>query len=113
MVVSGTIDLEVCAQALQSSDALGFYLRLGRNIVSCYQSVETEHKVLPCPPLKPLGDGINRWRFGGVPFSWRDLTPVSMLALDQFVLWVHADTPYKTTADYVAAIKASPDKTFK
>lgn len=71
MVVSGTIDLEVCVQALQSSDALGFYLRLGRNIVSCYQSVETEHKVLPCPPLKPLGDGINRWRFGGVPFSWR------------------------------------------
>ena len=49
----------------------------------------------------------------GVPFSWRDLTPVSMLALDQFVFWVHADTPYKTTADYVAAIKAQPDKTFK
>lgn len=49
----------------------------------------------------------------GVPFVWRDLTPVSMLALDQFVLWVHADTPYKTTADYVAAIKAAPDKTFK
>lgn len=49
----------------------------------------------------------------GVPFSWRDLTPVSMLALDQFVLWVHSDTSYKTTADYVAAIKAAPDKTFK
>lgn len=49
----------------------------------------------------------------GVPFNWRDLTPVSMLALDQFVFWVHADTPYKTTADYVAAIKAAPDKTFK
>jgi len=49
----------------------------------------------------------------GVPFSWHDLTPVSMLALDQFVLWVHADTSYKTTADYVAAIKAAPEKTFK
>jgi tripartite-type tricarboxylate transporter receptor subunit TctC len=49
----------------------------------------------------------------GVPFTWRDLTPVSMLALDQFVLWVHADSPYKTTADYLAAIKAAPDKTFK
>ena len=49
----------------------------------------------------------------GVPFVWRDLTPVSMLALDQFVLWVHADSPYKTTADYLAAIKAAPDKTFK
>ena len=27
----------------------------------------------------------------GVPFNWRDLTPVQMLALDQFVLWRHAD----------------------
>src|SRR3954471_4354968 len=31
----------------------------------------------------------------GVPFNWRDLTPVKMMALDQFVLWVIADTPYK------------------
>ncbi|HEX3141506.1 MAG TPA: tripartite tricarboxylate transporter substrate-binding protein [Rhizobacter sp.] len=49
----------------------------------------------------------------GVPFNWRDLTPVSMLALDQFILWVNADSPYKTTKDYIAAIKAAPDKTFK
>ena len=49
----------------------------------------------------------------GVPFNWRDLTPVSMLALDQFVLWVNADTPYKATNDYITAIKAQPDKTFK
>jgi putative tricarboxylic transport membrane protein len=49
----------------------------------------------------------------GVPFNWRDLTPVSMLALDQFVLWVNADTPYKTTKDYITAIKAQPDKAFK
>ena len=31
----------------------------------------------------------------GVPFNWKDLTPVAMLALDQFVLWVNAETPYK------------------
>ncbi len=49
----------------------------------------------------------------GVPFNWRDLTPVSMLALDQFVLWVNAETPYKTAQDYISAIKAQPDKTFK
>jgi tripartite-type tricarboxylate transporter receptor subunit TctC len=36
-----------------------------------------------------------------------------MLALDQFILWVHSDTPYKTAADYMAAVKAQPDKTFK
>jgi putative tricarboxylic transport membrane protein len=47
----------------------------------------------------------------GVPFSWKDLTPVSMLALDQFVLWVNAETPYKTAKEYVDAVKAAgPNK---
>ncbi|HSD52565.1 MAG TPA: tripartite tricarboxylate transporter substrate binding protein [Burkholderiales bacterium] len=47
----------------------------------------------------------------GVPFSWKDLTPVSMMALDQFVLWVNADTPYKSAKDYIeAAKKAGPGK---
>ena len=43
----------------------------------------------------------------GVPFSWKDMTPVSMLALDQFVLWVNADAPYKTAKEYIAAVKAA------
>jgi tripartite-type tricarboxylate transporter receptor subunit TctC len=43
----------------------------------------------------------------GVPFNWRDLTPVSMLALDNFVLWVNAESPYKTARDYFAAVKAA------
>jgi len=41
----------------------------------------------------------------GVPFSWKDLTPVARLALDQFILWVNAETPYKTAKEYVAAVK--------
>ncbi len=41
----------------------------------------------------------------GVPFSWKDLTPVKMMALDEFVLWVNAETPYKTAKDYVEAAK--------
>ena len=47
----------------------------------------------------------------GVPFNWKDLTPVSMLALDQFILWVNADTPYKTAKEYLEAVKkAGPGK---
>jgi putative tricarboxylic transport membrane protein len=42
----------------------------------------------------------------GVPFNWKDLTPVARLALDQFVLWVNAETPYKTAKDYIDAVKA-------
>jgi putative tricarboxylic transport membrane protein len=41
----------------------------------------------------------------GTPFSWRDYTPVSRLALDRFILWVNAETPYKTAKEYVAAVK--------
>jgi tripartite-type tricarboxylate transporter receptor subunit TctC len=41
----------------------------------------------------------------GVPFNWRDLTPVARLALDNFVLWVNADAPFKTAQEYIAAVK--------
>ena len=41
----------------------------------------------------------------GIPFNWKDLTPVKMLALDQFLLWVPADTPYNTAKDYMDATK--------
>src|SRR6187397_2058231 len=49
----------------------------------------------------------------GVPFSWKDLTPVRMMALDEFVLWVNAETPYKTANDYVAAVKAGGNNKYK
>jgi putative tricarboxylic transport membrane protein len=49
----------------------------------------------------------------GIPFNWKDLTPVAMLALDEFVLWVNAETPYKSVEDYVAAVKKAPPGQFK
>jgi len=49
----------------------------------------------------------------GVPFNWKDMTPVAMLALDQFVLWVNAEKPYKTATEYLAAVKAAGPNKFK
>jgi tripartite-type tricarboxylate transporter receptor subunit TctC len=49
----------------------------------------------------------------GVPFSWKDLTPVRMMALDQFVLWVNKDAPFKTAGEYIAAVKAGGNNKFK
>jgi|SRR5665213_427677 len=49
----------------------------------------------------------------GVPFNWKDLTPVEMMALDEFVLWVNSATPYKTSNEYIAAIKAAGPNKFK
>lgn len=49
----------------------------------------------------------------GVPFNWKDMTPVAMMALDQFVLWTNASKPYKTAQEYIAAAKAAGPSKFK
>jgi tripartite-type tricarboxylate transporter receptor subunit TctC len=49
----------------------------------------------------------------GVPFNWKDMTPVAMMALDQFVLWTNASEPYKNAGEYVAAVKAAGPNKFK
>ena len=49
----------------------------------------------------------------GVPFSRKDLTPVEMMALDQFVLWVNSETPYKSAKEYITAVKAGGPNKFK
>ncbi|MBM4315738.1 MAG: tripartite tricarboxylate transporter substrate binding protein [Deltaproteobacteria bacterium] len=46
----------------------------------------------------------------GLPFNWRDMTPVSRLALDYFVLWVNEESPYKTAKEYLDAVKKEPGK---
>jgi putative tricarboxylic transport membrane protein len=49
----------------------------------------------------------------GIPFNWKDLTPVAMLALDEFVLWVNADKPYKSTKEFIEALKKAPPGSMK
>lgn len=48
-----------------------------------------------------------------VPFNWRDMTPVSMMALDQFVLWVNAESPWQTPKAFFDALKAGNDRALK
>ena len=44
----------------------------------------------------------------GSRFSWRDLTPIARLLLDNFVLTVHADSPWKTVDDFIRAARSAP-----
>jgi putative tricarboxylic transport membrane protein len=46
----------------------------------------------------------------GSPFSWKDYTPIAMMALDEFVFWVNSKTPYKTPDEYLAAVKKAGGK---
>lgn len=43
--------------------------------------------------------------FQNLPFSYRDYTPIYLLALDNFPLWVHKDAKWKTAADFIAEAK--------
>jgi tripartite-type tricarboxylate transporter receptor subunit TctC len=42
-----------------------------------------------------------------IPFNWRELTPVSVMAFDEFVLWDNTQLPYKTTKEFIDAAKAA------
>ena len=42
-----------------------------------------------------------------IPFNWRELTPVSVIALDQFILWDNTTLPYKNVKEFVEAAKAA------
>src|SRR5213083_3103024 len=42
-----------------------------------------------------------------IPFHWRELTPVSVIALDQFVLWDNTTLPHKNVKEFIAAAKAA------
>jgi len=47
-----------------------------------------------------------------LPFNWREVTPVAMVAMDLFVLWTNTKDGYKSPMDYVNAVKQKPE-TFK
>ena len=42
-----------------------------------------------------------------IPFNWHELTPVALVALDQFVLWDNTTLPYKNVKEFVAAAKSA------
>jgi tripartite-type tricarboxylate transporter receptor subunit TctC len=43
-----------------------------------------------------------------LPVSWKDLTPISRLAMDTFVLWVNSESSYKTAEEYIQSVKDKP-----
>ncbi|HEY6511792.1 MAG TPA: tripartite tricarboxylate transporter substrate-binding protein [Burkholderiaceae bacterium] len=49
----------------------------------------------------------------GTKFTWQDITPVQMLALDQFILWVNAKSPHQSAKDVLEAMRTAPPGTIK
>ena len=49
----------------------------------------------------------------GIDFSWRDLTPVQMLALDPFVLWVNAKSAFQSPKEVMEALRTGTPRQMK
>ena len=49
----------------------------------------------------------------GIPFNWKDLTPVKMMALDEFVLWVPADAKESSAKEYLESAKSAGSGGYK
>ncbi|HWX46557.1 MAG TPA: tripartite tricarboxylate transporter substrate-binding protein [Roseomonas sp.] len=62
-------------------------------------------------PHKVIFGTNNAWTLPMVvKTSWQtdNFVPVSIMAFDEFMLWVKDDSPFKTAADFVAAAKEKP-----
>lgn len=70
-------------------------------------SANNPHKL-----LMALSNLFTTPRASHISFSYRELTPVGMLALDDFVLWVNAKAPYLSARDFFDAVRTARDNTF-
>src|SRR3979490_121866 len=57
------------------------------------------------------GHATNPFLYAKLPYdTFKDFTPISLLASSPNILLVRADSPYKTLADLLAAARANPGK---
>ncbi len=105
------------------------------NLARTIQNIATKYKLTPQPIVvvnKGGGSGAEGYIYGksqagdphkvifGTSNEWQqpmvaklaykstDLTPIAIMAQDEFLLWVKQDAPYKTVQDYIKAAAAKP-----
>lgn len=66
IIVTGNIDFNECVSALDTTQAYGFFLRLGQNIDDCLSSNEFGG----IPPLRQVTDQIYSWQFKTGMGNW-------------------------------------------
>lgn len=66
IIVTDPVDIDVCVEALETYDAYGFFLRLGKNITYSYLG----RKDIPVPDLTEVEPDIYAWRFGASLRHW-------------------------------------------
>ncbi|MBS1986316.1 hypothetical protein JST99_00075 [Candidatus Dependentiae bacterium] len=92
IIVKDTLDFAQCVQALQKTNAYGFYLRLGTNLTECYMLSCAQ----PLPRLQRLTPSIIAWQLSRGKHDWGypntvDMTIYRKAAIKQALF----DVPYE------------------
>lgn len=66
LIVKDFVDLKICIDQMEKTEAYGFYLRFGKHISHCYQSSQPQS----LPPSFPVGDGIFAWDLNQGESDW-------------------------------------------
>jgi hypothetical protein len=66
IVVKDQVNLAECAQAIQTTGAYGFYLRLGNHLIECYTCSAKQ----PLPVLERIGGDLLTWTLGRAAYDW-------------------------------------------
>ncbi len=107
IIVKDSIDLKVCAQALDTYDAYAFYLRLGEHIDYCY----AENKYQGVPPLVTYEHDVCLWNFTDGMCDWNypqtvDMTLYRKADLQSMLPNLHFDTPNIFEGQWASRIPA-------
>lgn len=110
IIVTDTIMLNECVQALENYNAYGFYLRLGKNITQCYTL--SVYKDFALPSLESLDGSIFRWHLAKAPYDWSythslDMTLFRKADLQGFITRLEYTTP--NSLDFALNQYTSPD----
>ncbi|MDR3646408.1 MAG: NAD-dependent epimerase/dehydratase family protein [Candidatus Babeliales bacterium] len=73
--VKDYVNLHDCINALQSANAYGFYLRLGKNITQCYMHND---EITPVPKSTQIDENIFQWSFNTGIGDWKYPNTVDM-----------------------------------
>ena len=79
--------------------------QVGRARARRASSTSRARRVTPTPSSSRCPTSSRRRSTPGCPSAGRISRPIARMALDEFILWVNAETPYKTAKEYVAAAK--------
>lgn len=66
IVVKDFVDLGICIDLLEKTQAWGFYFRLGANLSECYPC----HCRQAVPPYTAVSEGALSWRFSQGSYDW-------------------------------------------